>query len=75
MRDLIFEQEGKKKRIERRMAMHCHICGASLTCPDEADFWAWLKCGDVLDFERDHRAHGFARAVGAEIKMTETVVD
>jgi hypothetical protein len=67
----LLQPTGKKKVVERRMRVNCHVCGVSISCPAEADVWAWLKCGDVIDFFAAHRPHGGERAVGAEI---ETVV-
>jgi hypothetical protein len=70
MRDLTFEQSGRKKRTERALSVNCHVCNTSIDCPPDKDFWAWLKCGDVLDFYKAHE-HGNPRSTGAEIKAVE----
>jgi len=62
--------DGKTKRIERQLSLHCHQCRVVLVCPPDKDFWAWSKCGDALDFKKAHD-HGNPRLCGAEIKMVE----
>jgi hypothetical protein len=42
-----------------------------MLCPPEKDMWAWLKCGDVLDFNKAHADHGDGRHLGAEIETIE----
>lgn len=71
MQIVTFDATGKRKVIERALSVNCQFCGASLHCPADADFWFWLKNGDVQDFKRAHEAHGFPRMVGAEIKVSE----
>lgn len=62
-----FASGGRKRQIERRMTLHCRTCRALLPCPPEADMWAWIKSGDVLDFKKAHDGH----RVGAEIETIE----
>lgn len=66
-----FLDEGRKKVIERKMAVRCHVCDAALSCPPEADFWAWVKSGDVLVFKQTHLEHGNERTVGVQIEAVE----
>ncbi len=66
-----FDANGKRRVIERALSVNCKFCGASLHCPPDADFWFWLKDGMVVDFKREHEAHGFPRMVGAEIRVIE----
>ena len=62
--------DGRHKVIERQLIVHCHQCNDTIACPDAADEWAWLKCGDVLDFYKAHD-HGNPRLVGAELLTVE----
>lgn len=66
-----FAQDGRKKVIERRMTMHCHVCSASLPCPEGADFWVWVVGEQVRVFKQLHLAHGNERTVGAQITEVE----
>ncbi len=61
---------GRKKRIERALAVNCLLCGISVECPDDEDFWFWLKSDAVERFREEH-AHGIPRLVGAEIRIEE----
>jgi len=71
MQTLEFMQDGKKKIVERKMDVSCHVCGAVLTCPDDQDFWVWSVSAPVVEFRADHLAHGNYRTVGAQIKTVE----
>ena len=66
-----FEPGGKTKRIERVLSVNCQVCGASLQCPPDTDFWFWTSSPAVAEFRREHEAHGSPRLVGAEIKTIE----
>ena len=70
MEALAFAACGKTKHIERQLFLKCHHCGVTLQCPPEKDPWAWLKCGDALDFFKLHD-HGNPRLTGAQIVIVE----
>lgn len=66
----LLTSDGRRKKIERAMSVNCHVCRASLDCPQDQDFWVWLESPDVMAFYLDHD-HGRPRAVGAEITVLE----
>lgn len=70
METLAFGTDGKTKRVERQLFYRCHACGVVLQCPPEKEPWAWLKCGDALDFKKAHD-HGNPRLVGVQIVTVE----
>ena len=70
METLVFQANGRKKKIFRSMRMNCKGCGASLPCPPGENFWGWLKSDMVNNFKFAHSTHGNA-AVGAEMTIDE----
>ncbi len=74
MRITTFDPNGKARIIERELSVNCQICGASLQCPPDDDFWFWIKHPAVAEFRRQHEAHGLPRLIGAEIKTVEREV-
>jgi hypothetical protein len=64
-----FAENGRTKKIERTLAVHCKHCSAQLSCSDEESFWGWAKSAEVVSFLAAHGSHG--PAVGAEITMVE----
>jgi len=63
--------EGRKKVIERRMAVRCLICNEGFVCPADVEEWSWLKSDAVETFKTEHAMHGSARTVGAQVTFFE----
>ena len=63
-------RDGKYLKVERSLSIHCHVCNQHLHCPDNKDFWEWCKCGDVIDFYKNHGEHRCA----AEIKYLDPIL-
>ena len=70
METLVFQANGRKKKIKRSVRVNCLGCGVSLPCPPGENFWGWLKSETVSNFKFAHSTHG-KDAVGAEMTIDE----
>jgi len=68
---LEFEQGGKKKKVERKLTLHCHACRVDLACPPDQDFWFWMKSAEAIAFVGEHKSHGNERTLVPEITHIE----
>jgi predicted aldo/keto reductase-like oxidoreductase len=72
--DFVLAENGKRKRVERSLFVHCRQCNVSLICPPQIDFWVFLKSANVADFFGEHD-HGRPGIAGAQIAYVEQEQD
>lgn len=68
-----FVEQGRRKRVERRLTARCDGCGCGLQCGPNENPWTWIKSDPVVSFLASHREH--SDRVGVSVQFVETDED
>lgn len=64
-----FEEQGRRKRVERRLTARCYGCMCGLQCGPGENPWAWIRSDPVASFLASHREH--CERVGVSVAFVE----
>ena len=68
-----FIEQGRRKRIERRLSTSCAVCGDGLGCGAQDNPWTWMKSATVMAWLQEHRIH--CDRVGVRVEFVDVDED